>query len=564
MFLLGFRGFWRELMLHFCAALAIVCLLPPEGGFAQVSQGTTAQGLPTTQTDTNLYTLTGTVVNSVTGEPVIRALVQVMGQTAPRAQFTDREGRFQFTKMQAMTGNLMAVKPGYYGNDQGGRQPMVNQRITVGPDMAPVVIKLVPQSGITGQITDANGEALENVRVGVTANVIQNGRRVQQRMQQVQSDEQGDFELLNLPPGKYFLSAGPVWNSSAESKTGFAAQYFPGVSESSEATPIDVLPGQTVHADITLPPAKIFHISGVITGSEPGYPQIVNQSGDQAGTMEVYDQNTGKFSAKVTCTVCTIKARAGNPRTEFEYGEQTLTLDEDKRDVRVAMSPLSVPVKVTQESSKPDFVNAEGQAVAPSTGRGRPGRLAQRNGQVFLRLISLSKIHNDAFSGFGGSPDNPDMFLQNVEFGKYAVEVNASGGGWYVASVTYGATNLDNDPIDIEPGPSQPIEIVMKDDVASLSGTVTGNDDANQSATVLVVPARASARIRSFPVTGNGTFQASNLAPGQYKVYCFDSIKDLEYANPEVMKQYSGSATDVSLDPNNTGSVTVQMIKRQP
>ena len=552
----------RRLLLAASTFAAVLPSFVPQLAPAQVYSGTTAQGLPTTQTDTNLYTLSGTVVNSVTGEPVIRALVQVMGQSAPRAQFTDREGRFQFTKMQAMTGNLRAVKPGFYGNDQAGRQQMANQRVTVGPEMAPLVIKLVPESGIAGQITDANGEALENVRVGVTANVIQNGRRVQQRMQQTQSDEQGEFQLLNLPPGKYFLSAGPVWNSSAESKTGFAAQYFPGVSESSEATPIDVLPGQTVHADVSLPPAKIFHISGVITGSEPGYPQIVNQSGDQAGTMEVYDQNTGKFSAKVTCTVCTIKARAGDPRTEFEYGEQTLTLNEDKRDVHVAMSPLSVPVKVTQESSKPDFVSAEGQAVTASTGRGRPGRLAARNGQVFLRLISLSKLHNDAYSGFGGSPDNPDMFLQNVEFGKYVVEVNASGGGWYVASVTYGATNLDNDPIDIEAGPSQPIEIVLKDDVASMSGTVTGNDDANQSATVIVVPARASARIRTFPVTGDGTFQANNLAPGQYKIYCFDSIKDLEYANPEAMKQYSGSATDLSLDPNGTGSVTVQMIKR--
>ena len=151
--------------------------------------GTTAQGLPTTQTDATLYTLTGTVVNSVTGEPVVRALVQVMGATAPRAAFTDREGRFTFAKLNAMTGNLMAVKPGFYGSDQSGRMPMNNLRVTVGPDMAPVVVKLVPESGIQGQITDDAGEPLENVRVGVIANAIQNGRKRQQRMQQTQTDE---------------------------------------------------------------------------------------------------------------------------------------------------------------------------------------------------------------------------------------------------------------------------------------------------------------------------------------------------------------------------------------
>jgi hypothetical protein len=181
---------------------------------------------------------------------------------------------------------------------------------------------------------------------------------------------------------------------------------------------------------------------------------------------------------------------------------------------------------------------------------------------VFLRLISLNKVHPDAFSGFGGGPDNPEMFLQNVEFGKYSAEVQASGGGWYVASVKYGSTNLDDEPIDIEPGPSQAIQIVMKDDVASISGTVQGNDDANAAATVIVAPARASARVRSFPVTGNGTFSAGNLAPGLYKIYAFDSITGLEYANPEAMKQYSSAAVEVTLDSNGTGTATVPLIKR--
>ena len=112
---------------------------------------------------------------------------------------------------------------------------MNNLRVTVGPEMAPAVVKLVPESGIQGQIMDDAGEPLENVRVGVIANVIQNGRKRQQRMQQTQTDEQGEYHLQNLPPGSYELSAGPVWTSSAESKTGFAQEYFPGVTEAAEA-----------------------------------------------------------------------------------------------------------------------------------------------------------------------------------------------------------------------------------------------------------------------------------------------------------------------------------------
>src|SRR4051812_5546351 len=400
------------------ALLAVVVTVCVPHAF---SQGTTAQGMPTTQTDDTLYSFSGQVVNSVTGEPIIRALVQIMGKASPRAAFTDREGRFTFAKMQAMTGALMAVKPGFYGTFDGGRNQMVQQRVTIGPGEAgtngvPLVIKLVPESGITGQITDENGEPLENVRVGVTANVFQNGRKRLQRAQQAQTDEQGEFHLNNLPPGQYFLSAGPVWTSSADNKSGNAAMYFPGVAESTEAQLLDVAPGQNVHADLALPPAKTFVISGSINGTQPGFPQIVNQSGDQAGNVELFDQNTGKFSARVTCTVCTIKTRSGNPREDFQYGELTLTVNEDKHDVHVPMSPVSVPVKIEYQSSKPDFVTANGD-TATQTGQ-RGGRRPQRNSPVSLRLNSLSKLHNDAFTGFGGNPDSPEMFLQNIEFGK--------------------------------------------------------------------------------------------------------------------------------------------------
>ncbi len=544
-------------------ALAVSAMLRVSPVAAQITSGTTAQGLPTTQTDDTLYTVTGQVVNSVTSEPIVRALVQVMGKTGPRAAFTDHEGRFTFNKMQAMTGNLMAVKPGFYGDQGGGRVQMAQQRITIGPNMDPIVVKLVPEAGITGQIVDDTGEPLENVRVGVMTEVIQNGRKRQQRGGQTQTDEQGEFRLMNLPPGKYYLSAGPVWTSSAESKSGNAAMFYPGVAESTEAQPIDVQAGQVLHADLSLPPAKTFVLAGYIRGEQPGYPQIVNQAGDVAGVVEVFDQNTGKFSARVTCSMCTIKSRSGDPRRDFEYGEQTLAVNGDKRDVNVTMSRISIPVKVTYNGTKPDFVTANGDATTPAGTRGSGrGRAQNRNAGVFLRLISLSKTHSDAFSAFGGGPDAPENFMQNVEFGKYDAEVFAQGGGWYVSSVTYGSTNLDDEPANIVPGASQGIEVVLKDDVASLSGNVTGVDDQNQAVTVVLVPARASARVRTFPVTGNGTFQASNLAPGNYKLYAFDSIKDLEYANPDAMKVYSASATDVVLEPNGAGTANVVLIKR--
>jgi hypothetical protein len=52
------------------------------------------------------------------------------------------------------------------------------------------------------------------------------------------------------------------------------------------------------------------------------------------------------------------------------------------------------------------------------------------------------------------------------------------------------------------------------------------------------------------------------MAPGNYKVYAFDSVKDLEYANPDAMKVYSSLATDVTLEPSGTATTNVTLIKR--
>lgn len=555
-----------------CAAAVLAALAPvllmvcaPLTAAAQVMSGTTAQGMPTvasTTDDTQVYTLTGQVVNSMTGEPIVRALVQIMGQNNPRAAFTDREGNFRFANLKAMpNANLMAVKPGFYGNDSGQRVPMAMTRVTVGPDMAPLVVKLVPQSGISGQITDDAGEPLDNVRVGVVESVMQNGRMRQQRGQTVQTDEQGEYRLSNLPPGQYFVSAGPVWASTAEPDAGHAQMFFPGVVESSQATPVTVAAGQSVRADLTLPAAQTFLITGVVVGTSPGFPQVYNQSGDIAGNTEQFDQATGKFAARVTCNICTLKVRAGNFR-EQQYGELTINLNGDKHDINVPMSEIQIPVHITQESSKPDFVTANGDATSAAGQRGGRGRPTARGGNVFLRLISQSKLHPDAFSNFGGGPDSPEMTMQNLEFGKYNVEVQASGGGWYVASVHYGSVNLDDEPINVQPGPTQAIEIIEKDDVASLTGQVAGNDDPNAAATVIMLPERASMRVRSFPVTGNGSFSASNLAPGKYRIFAFDTISNLEYANPDVMRQYSGQAVEVTLESNGTGTANPTLVKR--
>src|SRR5215472_15306131 len=64
------------------------------------------------------YTVSGIVVNSVTGDPVRRALVQITNLAGgPSSSFTDSEGKFQFTHVPGADVELVARKPGFF-NDQ--------------------------------------------------------------------------------------------------------------------------------------------------------------------------------------------------------------------------------------------------------------------------------------------------------------------------------------------------------------------------------------------------------------------------------------------------------------
>ena len=76
------------------------------------------------------FVVSGSVVNSVTGEPIARALVRVIGQISRNA-FTDQEGHFQFEDMPAGRFVLMAQKPGYnnMSDDSGPAIP----HVMVGP-----------------------------------------------------------------------------------------------------------------------------------------------------------------------------------------------------------------------------------------------------------------------------------------------------------------------------------------------------------------------------------------------------------------------------------------------
>jgi hypothetical protein len=142
---------------------------------------------------------------------------------------------------------------------------------------------------------------------------------------------------------------------------------------------------------------------------------------------------------------------------------------------------------------------------------------------------------------------------------------------WYVQSAEYGQTNLLTDDLTLLPdAPPSVIQVVLRNDVAILSGTVSPRSGAPAPATVVAIPERvpkASPKLGYYnppadksaePADG---FTINSLAPGDYLVFAFDNAEGVEYANPDVLQNYISQAAHVTLAPGQTARVKLDLIR---
>ena len=116
------------------------------------------------------------------------------------------------------------------------------------------------------------------------------------------------------------------------------------------------------------------------------------------------------------------------------------------------------------------------------------------------------------------------------------------------------------------------MQIVLRDDFASLEGKVSIG--ASDSAFVIAIPEVASQKAQHMLITTDDARAIANvalnpqgvvtfhqLAPGSYKVLAVDRLDGFEYANPEVLQKYSSKIRDITLAPNQKGSVDLALMR---
>ena len=224
-----------------------------------------------------VYTLTGTVYDSVSNAPVVHALVELPGQSNASA-FTGGDGRFEIPGVPAGLISLNAEKPGYFSPQALSEgAPVADPRTAfiLSEDNRDVRLMLIPEGHIEGRITNTDNEPISGLTVTVSGERIVEGWKREISAGGTSTNASGRFRLDGLKPGRYYLatasrqmfeSAGP----DSGVNIGYAERFYPAAADRGSAQPIEVRAGETVEADIQLPPERFHQITGTVIGTSAG------------------------------------------------------------------------------------------------------------------------------------------------------------------------------------------------------------------------------------------------------------------------------------------------------
>jgi len=539
------------------------------------------------------HTLRGTVVNSVTGEPVQRVLVQLEGNPQ-RHVLTGADGKFEFQSVAPGSAVISLRKPGYFTEHTRSRG--LPPWVTVGPHQLPVVLNLVPEAVISGHVLGDGGEPAEGLPVQVFGDRIENGRKTWNIVSSTQTNDLGEFRCANLPPGRYYVFAGPSSGTAsltprvrAQARArmrargggqpvarGYPGVFYPAAEDRNSATLLEVRAGQHVEVNFNVA-SQIFHtISGTVTGYLTGNVgldlQAANAAGTQINANFDFDAKKGTFGTQwLPPGRYVLSAEMRDNDGHASYATLDVTLASDLSGVHLQLLPgAAIPVTFQLEKTRSDSPDI---GISVETRR-RFNSFERREGYYPARVV-LTPVDNSPgksqrqYSSQLAEGVNSGVEIPGLPSGTYSVRVYANG-PYYAASVQCGSVNVLEQNLTVTAGAAvQPIDIVLRDDYGHLRGSVKMPGDAD-SALVFAVSEDGARPVQNttasrppLPMRDGGLASsfAFQLPPGTYRVFAIGNADDFEYGDAEELRKYADRGRVVTIAAGQDAKVELDLVR---
>ena len=493
------------------------------------------------------HIVSGTVVDSVTGVPIPRALVKLEAQPG-RYVLTDANGTFRFEGVAEGLLHMEAEKPGFFSSGEAFSDASSASSFQISGDMNGVVLKLIPEARLSGHVRSIQGFPIEGFQIRVYRKNIVDGAVQWEDVVNVNTDHEGYFRIYSMPKESVIVSAGPEkWRlrPTGAKQVGYPLVFYPNAREFSAASVLLVSPGEQIETDFSLDRQSLCELSGTVVGVPAAFDtkvELITQAGEPVPLGQPHPQQH-EFFGYVTPGTYILRASAEINGKNLR-ATLPLTITGNTTGIQVSLaSQLAIPVTLRTESDG----NNNG-TIEPFTA----------NVELISTTSSFAPVRLSAEQM--RDRDESVMEVAGAEPGTYRVEITPNDS--YVKAATSGSTDLlQNDLVVPEAGRVSPIEVVLRNDGGEVGGKVK-LPDRKGAATVLLVPASGSSRnIRTVAATREGNFLFEQVRPGTYLVLAFNRVDDLEYRNPDALSKYVTNATQVVVSARQRVTASLDLIE---
>ncbi len=465
------------------------------------------------QTPPQPVSISGTVTNSVTSEPVMRAHVTVRcdADNEPPGQqtygaLTNAKGEFSIAPLKGGACWVTADRVGFVADAQ-------NYPLAAGAHKDDLKLKLTPTGAITGRVSNAAGEPMQ--RVDVSAEM--GGGNVANNASNAMTDDKGEYRIGGLRPGKYRvkvtsqnLPLPPEIRSDGSVELRDATTYYPNSMGAKSAQRVDVRAGTEVSGiDIKMMQTPVTRVSGTVTGIPPGIKDVMvniqpNGQGSSVkpdGTFTIWRLDPGKY---------TIRAQKWGPSqlSSAPSEIEVTTANLDHLELRI-VEPFEVAGQLRFDDEQ-----AREAPKAPTRPDGSTPKIPPQP-----RRVTLLSLHDRNATNERPIGTDDSFTLPKVQPGRYRVVVAGVSG--YVKSIRAGMTETEGEILDVRNGSPGPISVTLSSNYCEVSGTVTDSNGPVSDAQVVMVMADDPTNPRVMRTSSTGAFK-TQVPPGKYTIAAVD------------------------------------------
>ncbi len=536
--------------------LAVLFVAPLEAG-----QNPALSGKQTPLKPGDLCVIEGVVVNANTGEPVRKmwvTMVSTGGRGQQASAQTDAMGRFAISEIQPGSYFLNAQGNGYpfqfYGQPRPGSRgtPLT---LSSGSHRKDIVFRLRPGGVITGTVYDEDGDPEVGASVQGVRLAVGGRSRVMGPGGSSMTNDRGEYRIYALEPGEYYVAASEQgWHGIPQTDDVYVPTFYPHSPDPGQAGSVHVRAGDEISGiDLNLIRVRGVRLTGRILRPAPAKTwqgisvQLMPRDPRFAGLPfrnygGVVEEDTGTFEFRGVPPGSYLLHSGWYYSGRSYFG--ALPLDVGNVDIGGVTLTLSPGINLYGRVKTDPGVNLD-------------------FAQLGLSLQPAANLHMGG--GFGKPKPDGTFVIENVYDGSYRLHVSGFPEEFYVKSARLGGSEVLAPEITISHTESPgALEVELSLNGGRIDGTVL--HDMKPAVGVLVVlvpdaPFRDRDDMYSEKTTDLlGRFSMLGLPPGNFKLFAWGAVAEVDFRDPEFMKPYEGRGTRVHIVEKQQQTVQLELI----